>query len=120
MQTTVRGLLAASDTPQRVLIFAGSVAAANTAARALEEASVDVLLYHKEVPAAQRAEAIKTISQCVDKACKFCTVGVCIEEEWQQFHVMAIVRPDALSMHAVLMNQAVGVRSAVCYPFDRA
>lgn len=65
MQTTVEGLLGASETAQRVLIFAGSVAAANTAARALEEASIDVLLYHKGVPAAQRAAAIKTISQYV-------------------------------------------------------
>lgn len=53
----------ASGTDQRILVFAGSVAAANTAAKALEGAGITVLLYHKGVPAAQRDEALRVIAQ---------------------------------------------------------
>lgn len=63
MQATISSLL--KDTDERILVFAGSVAAANTAARALEEVGVSVLLYHKEVPAAKRADALRCISQWV-------------------------------------------------------
>ena len=63
MQDTVSNLLKSHNTEERILVFAGSVAAANTAAKALEEVRIGVLLYHKEVPAKQRAEALKAISQ---------------------------------------------------------
>ena len=48
----------------RTLVFARDVAAANAAHRALYAAGLDVLLYHRDVPAAQRANSLEVLSRC--------------------------------------------------------
>ena len=44
-----------------MLVFAETVAAANGVANALEAVGVTALIYHKEVPASDRASALATM-----------------------------------------------------------
>ena len=53
------------DARGRTLVFARDVTAANVAHRALYAAGLDVLAYHRDVPAAQRADALEVLSRCV-------------------------------------------------------
>lgn len=46
---------------ERVLVFAETVAAANGVANALEAVGVTALLYHKAIPASDRAAALATM-----------------------------------------------------------
>lgn len=46
---------------ERVLVFAETVAAANGVANALEAVGVTALIYHKAVPASDRASALATM-----------------------------------------------------------
>lgn len=48
---------------ERVLVFAETVAAANGVANALEAVGVTALLYHKAIPAADRAAALTTMAR---------------------------------------------------------
>lgn len=49
--------------PERVLVFAETVAAANGAANALEAVGVAVLRYHKAIPASDRTAALTAMSK---------------------------------------------------------
>jgi len=49
--------------PARVLVFAGTVAAANGVANALEEVGIPTHLYHKSISAADRAAALQRMSE---------------------------------------------------------
>ena len=48
----------------RTLVFARDVAAAQAAHRALYAAGLDVLAYHRDVPPAQRADALEVVATC--------------------------------------------------------
>ena len=49
--------------PERVLVFAETVAAANGVANALEAVSIAVLRYHKAIPASERAASLTAMSK---------------------------------------------------------
>ena len=48
----------------RTLVFTKNVAAANAAYRVLYDQGVDVMLYHREVPAEGRAKALAIMARC--------------------------------------------------------
>ena len=49
----------------RTLVFTKNVAAANAAYKVLYDQGVDVMLYHREVPAEGRAKALAIMGRCV-------------------------------------------------------
>ena len=49
----------------RTLVFARDVGAAQAAHRALYAAGLDVLSYHRDVPPAQRADALEAVARWV-------------------------------------------------------
>lgn len=49
----------------RTLVFTKNVAAANAAYQCLYDEGVDVMLYHRDVPAEKRAEALAIMSRHV-------------------------------------------------------
>jgi hypothetical protein len=64
VQDAVSSEVTMRDGCGRTLVFARDVAAANAAHRALYAAGLDVLAYHRDVPAAQRADALEVLARC--------------------------------------------------------
>lgn len=63
IQDAVTSALSGEGQAARVLVFAGTVAAANGVANALEEVGVPTHLYHKSISAADRAAALQRMSE---------------------------------------------------------
>lgn len=63
IQDAVASALPEEEQAARVLVFAGTVAAANGVANALEEVGIPTHLYHKSISAADRAAALQSMSE---------------------------------------------------------
>ena len=63
IQDAVASALPEEGQAARVLVFAGTVAAANGVANALEEVGIPTHLYHKSISAADRAAALQRMSE---------------------------------------------------------
>ena len=63
MQNALNSTAPIDDQTQRRLVFADTVTAAKHVAKALENAGVSVLQYHKDVSTRDRAAALKSLSK---------------------------------------------------------
>ena len=63
MQDALNSTAQVDDQTQRVLVFANTVSAAKHVAKALDNAGVSALQYHKDVSTRERATALDSLSK---------------------------------------------------------